>query len=421
MSLKVKTVTSEDRHNTVMFNEEFDSIDAAVFSPTVAEIDLDAVRANIFQIQKLIGPRRKIMPIIKSNAYGYGALPVAKALESKADVMGVAFLNEGIELRQGGIRCPILVMDGILDDHMKTALQYGLTITVFNFLMASALSRTACLENTVAKIHIEIDTGMGRLGLAWKEALPEIIRICELPNIEVEGVYSHLATAEIKDDAFTFLQIERFRKILDALDRCNIHIPVKHMANSAAILQYPEAWFGLVRPGLMIYGIYPARHLKSILPLRFPLTVKTKIIQIRFFEKGSSISYGRTFICPDRRQIAVMQVGYTDGFSRLLSNRTKVLVKGKPAPLIGAVCMDLCMIDITDIPDVKVGDEVILLGGENGDIMVEKLASLQGTIPYEIISTLGRRVKRVYREEKLFHRGSASSFYSRKGKTGDKQ
>ena len=339
------------------------------------------------------------MPIVKSNAYGYGALPVAKALESKADVMGVAFLDEGIELRQGGIRCPILVMGGILDAHMKTALQYGLTITVFNFFMASALSRTACLENTVAKIHIEIDTGMGRLGLAWKEALPEIMRICELPNIEVEGVYSHLATAEIKDDTFTLLQIERFRKILDALDRCNIHIPVKHMANSAAILQYPEAWFGLVRPGLMIYGIYPARHLKSILSLRFPLTIKTKIIQIRSLEKGDSISYGRTFICPDSRRIAVMQIGYADGLSRILSNRIKVLVNNKPAPVVGTICMDLCMIDVTKITDAQVGDEVILLGGENGGIMVEKLASLQGTIPYEIISTLGRRIRRVYRGE----------------------
>ncbi len=192
------------------------------------------------------------------------------------------------------------------------------------------------------------------------------------------------------------------------------HIPIKHLANSAAILQYPETWFDLVRPGLMIYGIYPAEHLKHVVPLKFPLTIKTKIIQIRSFEKGSSISSGRTFICPDRRQIAVMQVGYTDGFSRLLSNRTKVLVKGKPTLLIGTVCMDLCMIDVTDIPDVKVGDEVILLGGEKGGSMVEKLSAIQGTIPYEIISTLGRRVKRVYREKNRFRRGLANSFYSRK-------
>ena len=369
--------------------------------PTVAEINLDAVRANVSQIRGLVGPKIKIMPIVKSNAYGHGAIPVARAIEQQIDALGVAFMYEGIELRRGGVQCPILVMGGILGAFLKPAFENDLTLTVTEFTMASRISQAARQEGVTAKVHIEVDTGMGRLGISWKDAFREVLRICELPNIEVEGIFSHLATSEVKQDAYTFLQLERFQSILEALEQTNISIPIKHLANSAAILQYPEAWFDLVRPGLMVYGIYPAGHLQHILPLQFPLTVKTRVIQIRSFEKGESISYGRTFICRDHRRIAIIPVGYADGFSRVLSNRVEVLVRNKLAPVVGAICMDMCMIDVTHIPEVKVEDEVILIGEVNGSYMVEKLAALMGTISYEVLSCLGRRVKRIYHGEQI--------------------
>ena len=373
-----------------------------VLPPTIAEINLNAVKANVLEIRKLVGLKKKIMPIIKSNAYGYGAIPIARTLEPEVDAFGVAFAHEGIELREGGVRCPILVMGGIPNRYIKPALEYGLDLAVCDTHMAFNISQIARLKNIVARIHIEVDTGMGRLGVPWRNAVQQVTRIYNLPNIKVEGIYSHFATSEIKDRSYTFLQFERFRNILEALDQKKITIPIKHLANSAAILQYPQSWFDMVRPGLIIYGIYPAKHLKGVIPLQFPLTIKSKIIQIRSFEKGESISYGRTFICPNHRRIAVLQVGYTDGFSRVLSNRVKVLVKNKLAPVLGNICMDMCMVDVTDIPEAEIDDDVILVGGENGASMVEELAALKGTIPYEVLSSLGQRVKRVYQWENRF-------------------
>lgn len=365
--------------------------------PTVAEINLDALRTNISQVRGLVGPKIKIMPIVKSNAYGHGAIPVARAIEPQIDALGVAFIHEGIELRLGGVQCPILVMSGILDDCLKPAFENDLTLTISEFATASLVSRKARQEGVTAKVHIEVDTGMGRLGVPWEEATQEIFRIYDLPNIEIEGVFSHLATSDdVKQKAYTCLQLERFQSILEALEQRNITIPIKHLANSAAILQYPDTWFDLVRPGLMVYGMYPAKHLQHIISLQFPLTVKTRILQIRTFNKGETISYGRTFTCSGHRRVAVIPVGYADGFSRVLSNRAEVLVRNKSAPIVGTICMDMCMIDVTHIPEVKLEDEVILVGGENGRYMVEKLAALMGTISYEVLSCFGRRARRIY-------------------------
>jgi len=367
--------------------------------PTVVEINLDALRKNISQIRGLVGPKIKIMPIVKSNAYGHGAIPVAKAIEPQIDALGVAFIHEGIELRLGGVQCPILVMSGILDDYLKPAFENDLTLTITEFAMALRVSQKARQEGITAKVHIEVDTGMGRLGVPWEEATHEIVRIYDLPNIDVEGVFSHLATSDVKQDAYTFLQLERFQSILEALEQRNITIPFKHLANSAAILQYPDTWFDLVRPGLMVYGMYPAKHLQHIISLQFPLTIKTRILQIRTFNKGETISYGRTFTCSGCRRIAIIPVGYADGFSRSLSNRAEVLVRNKSASIVGTICMDMCMIDVTHISEATLEDEVILVGGENGRYTVEKLAALMGTISYEVLSCFGRRVRRIYRGE----------------------
>jgi len=371
------------------------------YRPTIAEIHLDAIRANISQIRKMVGPTRKIMPIVKSNAYGHGAIPVARAIESQVEALGVAFIYEGVELRRGGIRCPILVMGGSLGDDLPLALEHELTLAVRDWQQAALISQAARQqagrEDRMVKVHIEVDTGMGRLGIPFRQAADEIARIRELANIEVEGVFSHLATSERRQDNFTLLQLERFRTILAELERRNIHIPIKHMANSGAILQYPESWFDMVRPGLLIYGLYPAPHLAGVIPLRFPLTVKTRIMQIHQFEAGDSISYGRTFICQEPRRIAAIPVGYADGFSRVCSNRAEVKVRGRKAQVVGTICMDMCMIDVTDIPQVQVGDEVILLGGqEEGGASVERLAELMGTISYEVLCSFGRRARRVY-------------------------
>ncbi|MGA1875095.1 MAG: alanine racemase [bacterium] len=371
----------------------------SLLRPTIAEISLEAIKDNIRQVKGLVGPKVKVMPIIKSNAYGHGAIPVARAVEPEIDFFGVAFVYEGIELRRAGIRCPIVIMGGVLDGCLEPALEHNLVLAVGDFTMASSVSRSAQKKGIRAKIHVEVDTGMGRLGIPCDGAVQEIRRMCELTNIEVEGVFSHLATSEVKQDDYTLMQLKRFRRLLGELEERGIHIPIKHLANSAAILQYPETWFDMVRPGLMIYGIYPSEHLQGTISLQFPLTVKTRIIQIRSFCRGESISYGRTFICPGHRRIAVIPVGYADGFSRILSNRVEVLVRDKMAPVVGTICMDMCMIDITHIPEAGAGDEVILVGGETGRQMVERMASLMGTIPYEILSSFGRRVRRIYAGE----------------------
>jgi len=369
------------------------------FRPVIAEINLDAIRFNIRKIRELVGPERKIMPLVKSNAYGHGAVPVARAIEQEIDALGVAFVYEGIELRRAGIRCPILVLGGSREDCLNLAIENNLTLAVRDLPCASIISQFARRDGLTARVHVEIDTGMGRLGIPWRDAAGEIFRIKELPNMEVEGIFSHLATSDVKDDTFTPLQLSRFQEILAELDRRNIHIPVRHMANSAAILQYPQTWFDMVRPGLMVYGLYPAAHLEQVIPLQFPLTIKTQIMQIHQTMKGDSISYGRTFVCQEPRRIASIPLGYADGFSRVLSNRADVLVSGQSARVVGTICMDMCMIDITHIPGVEVADEVILLGGEKGRFMLEKLAELSGTISYEVLCSFGRRAERVYVEK----------------------
>ncbi|MDY6834871.1 MAG: alanine racemase [Chloroflexota bacterium] len=367
-----------------------------ILPPTVAEINLDAIKSNLLQIRGLVGSNVMIMQAVKANAYGYGAVPVAQAIEPLVDAMAVAFVHEGIELRASGIQCPILVLGGILPTHILPALTYDLTLAIGERHIASTISEIACKHGLEATVHIEVDTGMGRLGLPWKTAAKDIYEISNLPNVRIEGVYSHLATSDVKDDQYTLFQLSRYLSVLEELEELGIHVPVRHLANSAAILQYPETWFDMVRPGLMTYGIYPAEHLNQVVSLQFPLSIRTRITQIRLFDQGESISYGRSFICPECRRIAVIQVGYADGLSRVLSNRAKVMVRDKFAPVVGNICMDTCMIDVTHIPEAEVGDEVVLVGGKEGSSMVEELARLMGTISYEVLSTLGHRVKRVY-------------------------
>lgn len=324
---------------------------------------------------------------------------MARALEPEIDALGVAFVYEGIELRRGGIRCPILVLGGGQDECLKPALEENLTLAVGSMDMAQTLSQAARQEGReerVARIHIEVDTGMGRLGISWRDAAGEIARIKELPNVEVEGIFSHLATSDLRQDAFTFVQLERFEHVLTELDRHNIHIPIRHLANSGAILQYPQTWFDMVRPGLMTYGLYPAKHLMDVIPLQFPLAVKTRILQIHELMEGDSISYGRTYICREPRRIAAIPVGYADGLGRVCSNKADFLVRGHKVRVVGTICMDLCMIDITQVPGAEVGDEVILLGGEEGQASVEQLAGLMGTISYEVLCSFGRRARREY-------------------------
>lgn len=369
------------------------------YRPIIAEVYLDAIRANIRQVRKMVGLTRKIMPIVKSNAYGHGALAVARALEPEIDAFGVAFVYEGIELRRGGIRCPILVMGGAMDDCLQPALENDLTLAVGNVDMALILSQAARQEgreNRAARVHIEVDTGMGRLGISWRDAAGEIARIKELPNVEVEGIFSHLATSDLRGDAFTFVQLERFHNVLMELGRQNIHIPIKHLANSGAIMQYPQTWFDMVRPGLMTYGLYPAKHLTRVVPLQFPLAVKTRILQVHYLMEGDSISYGRSFICRECKRIAAIPVGYADGLGRVCSNKADFVVRGHKVRVVGTICMDMCMIDITQVPGAEVGDEVILLGGDEGQASVEQLAELMGTISYEVLCSFGRRARRTY-------------------------
>lgn len=357
-----------------------------------AEIDLKALNRNFQRIKnivKSVDPACRIIPIVKADAYGHGAVEVARFFE-KQDIFafGVAFFEEAVALRQAGIKSKIIVL---FDREVEGIFEYNLTPVIFDFKQVEALSKEAVRRNTSLSVHIKVETGMGRLGI-YDAPCETIRKIAQLPNIKIEGIMSHLS--EAKNREWTAEQINRFKEIQRCVKALGIN-PVFHIANSDGIA-YPEALFDAVRPGLMLYGY--CQNFDS--DLRPCMTVKTKMVDIRKLPAGSPISYGRTFITKRESLIGVIPVGYADGYFRKLSNRAWVIVRGKKVPVIGKVCMDLTMIDLTDIPEAKVDDEVIVLGESgNEKVTAYDIAEWAETIPYEVLTSLGSRAKRKYIKE----------------------
>jgi len=349
-----------------------------------------------------------LMAVVKADAYGHGAGPCTRAvLEAGADTLGVGILAEGIELRELGIKAPIQVLVGIFPDEADELIQHNLTTTLYSRSLAETLSQRAGLLGKDVGVHIKIDTGMGRLGVPPEQLTGLVEYIMGLNNVRIESVFTHLSSADDSDPEFTQNQIARLQSALEQLKAAKFNIPLAHCANSAALLQFPKSQFDLVRPGIALYGALPSPGLGPVVdtitrgnknfPLRPVMQWKTRILTINSLPKGSPVSYGKKFVTQRDSKIATLPVGYADGLERLLTHKMQVLVGGHKVPQVGTICMDMCMVDVTDRIGVKEGDEVVLLGHQGSEtITADEMAAQAGTIPYEILCGVGKRVPRIY-------------------------
>jgi alanine racemase len=361
---------------------------------TYAEISLDAIKHNIAEIKRLTAAAVKFMAVVKANAYGHGAPAVARAaVEAGADYLGVANLREALELREAGIVSPILILTESPTSVADEIIQHGLTQTVYSFSEAKALADESEKRSKPARVHVKIDTGMGRVGVQPSEAVAFITKISSLPGIVLEGVFTHFAKAEDPADNFTADQFQKFLQIISRVSQ----VPLKHAANSAATLFHSQTHLDMVRIGLMMYGLYPQGNSRRLLNLKPALSFKTRVSYLKKVPPGTPLSYGSTFVTSSETTIVTIPVGYADGFSRRLSNRGQVLIRGKRYPVVGKVTMDLTLINAGS-GRVEMGDEVVLIGdqGEQG-ISADEIAALEDTISYEVVCGIGKRVPRIYK------------------------
>lgn len=356
--------------------------------PIWTEIDLDAMVSNIKAIRGLLGEKVKIMATVKANAYGHDASEVAHVLlKNGASYLAVARLDEGVELRRANIKAPILILGLTPKEQAEALLLYDLTPAVCDIEMVEFLSQLAIKMNKVAKVHIKVDTGMGRIGVFPEDALNFVQRVQAMKNIQIEGIFTHFPVADEKDKSYTEEQFEKFTTVLNTLGKKGIKIPLKHVANSAAILDLPHMNLDMVRPGIIIYGLYPSAEVKRVIKLKPALKLKTRIVYLKKLPAGRSVGYGRTYTTTSETLVATLPVGYADGYSRLLSNNSEVLIRGSKAPVIGRVCMDQTMIDVTHIPGVAIGEEVTLWGDQG----IEETAERIETIVNEVVCMVDKR------------------------------
>ncbi|GJL78442.1 MAG: alanine racemase [Nitrospinaceae bacterium] len=373
---------------------------------TVAQIDLDAFKHNLKEIRSLVAPQVKIMAVVKADAYGHGAVPCAKAaVEARTNWLGVAILEEGIELRENGITVPILVMGSIFPNEANDLVRHDLSTAVSTLPLAEMLSQQAEKQGKTVGVHLKVDTGMGRLGMFPEDLLCLVERIQSLKNLRIEGIFTHLSSADEPDTEYTELQFTRLLHALTALKAKKIPLPMIHVANSAAILMVPDSHLNMVRPGIILYGALPSPDLKPTVDamkahdvsFRPVMSWKSKIIQINQVPKGAPLSYNRQFTTERDSLIATLPTGYGDGLNRALSNNMDVLIRGQRAPQVGIICMDLTLVDVTDIKGVQLEDEVVLIGTQGEEtITADDMAEQCGTISYEILCNVSKRVPRVY-------------------------
>lgn len=369
------------------------------FDRTYAEVNLQAVRHNIEEARKNIKSGTKIMAIVKANAYGHGAVPVSKALTSQVDAYGVAMIEEALELRDAGIDKMILILGYTGEEWYEELVKHGISQTIYTYDMAKKLSDVAVSLGKQTPIHIKIDTGMGRIGFAPTEKSVDIVeKISHLPGVFIEGVFTHFARADEKTIQAAKEPFARYMQFVQELEKKGIRIPIRHVSNSASILSFPEAHLDMVRSGITTYGLYPSEDVpKEILKLMPAMSWKSKISFVKPIEPGTSISYGGTFTAEKPMIVATVPVGYADGMKRDLSGKGRVLVHGQYARILGRVCMDQFMIDVTDISNVKMGDTVTIFG-KDGDkcIPVEEIAELSHSFNYEFVCSISNRVPRKY-------------------------
>jgi alanine racemase len=367
---------------------------------TYARVHLDHIGFNIDGIRRAIGTDRKLLIAVKANGYGHGAVEVARLAEAHGvDWLGVATVPEGIELRQAGIGLPILKFTPAFAEEMQAAIRHDLVLTVCEQENISALQALCAQEKKKQPVHLKVETGMGRIGVAVPEApaMAEFIEL-ECPNLVLQGIYTHLPVSDDPQPDYTRDQIRRFKAVVDSIHRTlDRRVELVHCANSGAVLGHAEGWLDMVRPGVMVFGCYPDPHTPRTIPLKPGMSLLTRVSFIKQVSAGTSVGYGRTWIAPQDTWIATLPVGYADGFNRLFSNRGRVLINGHSYPLVGRVCMDQSMVDLGPVTDVRVGDQVVLMGRSgNEEITCAEWAELLNTIPYEVTCQINQRVTRVY-------------------------
>jgi alanine racemase len=373
----------------------FDDVSIAL-RPTVIDVDCGALRHNVAQIRARVGNAR-IMGTVKANAYGHGLIRTARELLScGVDELGVAFLEEGIALRRAGITAPVLVLGGIIGNQISHFLEYDLQITASSVYKLRQIDETAAAMGRRAQVQLKIDTGMGRIGIRHENAALLFDAIREARHADLRGVYSHFAASHDADPAFTQLQLQRFMDVLEYFPRNGLPMPVRHIANSGAILQHENSILDMVRPGIMMYGVYPGPEVRRSAALRPVLAMRTRVVYFKVVRAGTSIGYDHTWTAERDTRVVTLPVGYGDGYARALSNSGEVLIHGKRYPIAGRISMDQCMVDIGGDSAYN-GDEVTLIGEQDGArITVEELAEHCGTIPYEILTMINTRVPRRY-------------------------
>lgn len=370
-----------------------------------AEIDLDAMTYNLDHIKRNLKPGTKIIAVLKADGYGHGAIPLGKRIQQDPEVWGIAVatVEEGEELREAGITKPILILGYTYQEDYKKIVDMDFRPAVFKQSMAQELSKAAVAAKKTLRIHIKIDTGMTRIGYRdVKTDVPEILEISKLPGIEVEGIFTHFARADERDTTPAKVQYEKFQEFLLALEEAGLSIPMKHCSNSAGIIRMKEANLDAVRAGIILYGLYPSEEVeREPVPLKPLMSLRSHIAYIKNVEPGVEISYGGLFTTTRETRVATIPVGYADGYARGLSNKGSVLIRGKRAPILGRVCMDQFMVDVTDIPEAEELDQVTLLGKDQEDsITMEELGKLSGRFNYEFACCISKRVPRVYLESK---------------------
>ena len=366
---------------------------------TWAEIDLEAIRKNVRSFVRHVGSTVQVMAVVKANAYGHGAVPVARAaLEAGATRLAVHRLTEGIELRQAGIDAPVLVMGYTPPAGASAFVGWDLTPSTITPEFAQALSASAAAQGKTMPVHVKVDTGMSRYGLLSAEVVPFLQAARALPGIRVEGLFTHFATADASDQTWVRQQIAEFDQVIAAIRNTGMDIPIIHAANSATTMKLPEAHYNAVRPGIAMYGMKPSSEWEPVFELHPALTLKSTVSRVRELPVGAGVSYGRTFVTGRPTTAALVPVGYGDGYHRILSNKGIVLVHGQRAPIIGRVCMDQFVIDVTGIPGVQQNDEVVLVGQQGAErVSAEEVGRLAGSINYEVTTGLLPRVVRKYR------------------------
>jgi alanine racemase len=360
-----------------------------------AEVDLSAIAHNVQVTRKVLNPDTKICAVVKADAYGHGAVPVATAaLAAGVNYLAVSMTQEAIELREAGIMAPILILGTMTEEHEKALVDYNITQTVYDLAVAKELSAAALQENKVAKVHLAVDTGMNRIGCRPEEAADLAEAISRLPHVELEGMFSHFANADEADKSFANLQYSRFKQAYDDIKARGINIPLAHLDNSAGITEMPGSEFNMVRQGITLYGLWPSDEVHRNLDIRPALSLKAEVVFVKDVPAGEKIGYGCTYETKEPRKIATLPLGYADGYSRALSNKGYITIRGYKAPIVGRICMDQFMADVTDVPNVHKGDEAVIFGP--GGVSLETIAKWTNTIPYELMCLLSTRVPRKY-------------------------